>query len=182
MPVGYIQDELDLKLLVLYITARAAGPLTFLQLWELAQCDAGVDYFFLTQAVAHMTATGQLLLEEGCYTITEKGRRNIRFCESSLPLSVRMHCDESLVKVNQLLRQQSQVQTGITNHDGGSATLRLALEDNTSSLLQLELFAPSREQAERWAEAFRADPTGFYLGLTRLLEAGDPRPTQEEST
>ena len=59
-PVGFIQSELDLKLLVLYIMARAAGPITFLQLLDLALCDAGVDYFSLTQAVNHMVETGQL--------------------------------------------------------------------------------------------------------------------------
>ena len=58
MPVGFIQDDLDLKLLVLYIMDRTAGPITFLQLFELALCDAGVDYFSLTQAVEHMTVTG----------------------------------------------------------------------------------------------------------------------------
>lgn len=49
--MGFIQDEMDLKLLVLYIMARIAAPITFLQLLELALCDAGVDYFSLTQAV-----------------------------------------------------------------------------------------------------------------------------------
>ena len=44
-PIGFIQNELDLKFLVLYIMARTAGPITFLQLLELALCDAGVDYF-----------------------------------------------------------------------------------------------------------------------------------------
>ena len=43
---------------------RAAGPITFLQLFELALCDAGVDYFSLAQAVDHMVATGQLTKEE----------------------------------------------------------------------------------------------------------------------
>ena len=33
---GFIQNELDLKLLVLYIMARAAAPITFLQLLDLA--------------------------------------------------------------------------------------------------------------------------------------------------
>lgn len=32
---GFIQNELDLKLLVLYIMARAAAPITFLQLLDL---------------------------------------------------------------------------------------------------------------------------------------------------
>ena len=69
-PIGFIQDDLDLKLLVLYIMDRAAGPITFLQLFELALCDAGVDYFSLTQAVDHMVATGQLSKEGDRYAIT----------------------------------------------------------------------------------------------------------------
>ena len=36
--MGFIQDEMDLKLLVLYIMARIAAPITFLQLlsWHCA--------------------------------------------------------------------------------------------------------------------------------------------------
>ena len=83
---GFIQNELDLKLLVLYIMARAAAPITFLQLLDLALCDAGVDYFSLTEAVGHMVETGQLERdEEQHYSITDKGRRNSEICESSLP-------------------------------------------------------------------------------------------------
>ena len=106
-PIGFIQDDLDLKLLVLYIMARAAGPITFLQLFELALCDAGVDYFSLTQAVDHMTATGQLTKEGERYAITDKGRRNSQICESSLPRSVRRHCDDNLLRVNEALRRES---------------------------------------------------------------------------
>ena len=54
MAMGFIQDELDLKLLVMYIISRAAAPITFLQLYEIALCDAGVDYFSLNQAVQHL--------------------------------------------------------------------------------------------------------------------------------
>lgn len=87
-PIGFIQNELDLKFLVLYIMARTAGPITFLQLLELALCDAGVDYFSLTKAVEHMVETGQLSKEGDRYSITEKGVRNSQICESSLPYSV----------------------------------------------------------------------------------------------
>ena len=61
--MGFIQDEMDLKLLVLYIMARIAAPITFLQLLELALCDAGVDYFSLTQAVEHLVETEHLSRE-----------------------------------------------------------------------------------------------------------------------
>lgn len=167
---GFIQDDLDLKLLVLYIMDRAAGPITFLQLFELALCDAGVDYFSLRQAVDHMAATGQLSLEEDRYSITEKGRRNSQICQSSLPRSVRLHCDENLVKVNEALRREAQVRSQITDNEDGTATLRLTLEDNDSPLLHLDLLSPSREQAQRWAETFQTDPSTLYLNITRLLD------------
>ncbi|MEM5781187.1 MAG: DUF4364 family protein, partial [Lawsonibacter sp.] len=127
--VGFIQNELDLKLLILYIMTRTAGPITFLQLLELALCDAGVDYFSLTQAVNHMVETGQLSKEEDRYSITDKGRRNSEICESSLPYSVRMHCDENLVKVNEALRREAQIQTGTTDNEDGTCSLHLRLND-----------------------------------------------------
>ena len=99
--MGFIQDEMDLKLLVLYIMARIAAPITFLQLLELALCDAGVDYFSLTQAVEHLVETEHLSREGERYAITEKGRRNSEICESSLPYSVRRRCDDNLVRVNE---------------------------------------------------------------------------------
>ena len=108
--MGFIQDEMDLKLLVLYIMARIAAPITFLQLLELALCDAGVDYFSLTQAVEHLVETEHLEPGGERYAITEKGRRNSEICESSLPYSVRRRCDDNLVRVNETLMREQQVQ------------------------------------------------------------------------
>ncbi len=167
--VGFIQSELDLKLLVLYITARTAGPVTFLQLLEVALCDAGVDYFSLTQAVEHMVETGQLVREGDRYSITENGRRNSEICESSLPYSVRMHCDENLLKVNDILRQEAQIQSRIRDNKDGTHTLFLHLDDVGTPLLQLELLVPDRALAERMGKAFKRNPTGLYHDLSTLL-------------
>ena len=176
MPIGFIQDELDLKLLVLYIMDRAAGPITFLQLFELALCDAGVDYFSLTQAVDHMVATGQLTKEEDRYAITDKGRRNSQICQNSLPRSVRRHCDDNLVKVNEALRREAQVRSQMMDNGDGTVTLCLTLEDEKAPLLHLTLLAPQPEQAQRWAQVFQADPSALYLNIIQLLDH------KEEST
>lgn len=178
MPIGFIQDDLDLKLLVLYIMDRTAGPITFIQLFELALCDAGVDYFSLTQAVNHMVATGQLTFEEDRYAITDKGRRNSRICESSLPPSVRWHCDQNLAQVNNALRQEAQVRTQVLDKEDGTATLCLTLEDHASPLFQLALLAPSREQAERWGKSFQENPAALYLNIIKLLNKEDPYETE----
>lgn len=166
---GFIQNELDLKLLVLYIMARAAAPITFLQLLDLALCDAGVDYFSLTEAVNHLVETEHLAQEGDLYSITNKGRRNSEICESSLPYSVRMHCDENLVRVNDAIRRQAQVQADVSDNEDGTCTLHLRLDDVGTPLLQLELLTPSRPQAAAMAHRFQSDPTALYYHIVTLL-------------
>ena len=139
---GFIQNEMDLKLLVLYIMDRAVAPITFLQLLDLALCDAGVDYFSLTEAVNHLTETEHLSLNGELYSITEKGRRNIEICQSSLPYSVRLRCDENLVKLNDALMRQAQVQTGLQPNEDGTCTVRLYLADEAGPLMELKLISP----------------------------------------
>ena len=175
--MGFIQDEMDLKLLVLYIMARIAAPITFLQLLELALCDAGVDYFSLTQAVEHLVETEHLSREGERYAITEKGRRNSEICESSLPYSVRMHCDENLVRVNDAIRRQAQVQADVSDNEDGTCTLHLRLDDVGTPLLQLELLTPSRPQAAAMAHRFQSDPTALYYHIVTLLtKPAEPKP------
>ena len=175
-PIGFIQSDLDLKLLVLYIMARVASPITFLQLLDLALCDAGVDYFSLTQAVDHMVTTGQLSKdEEDRYAITEKGRRNSEICESSLPYSVRMHCDENLVKVNEALQLEAQVQAKTLDNGDGTCTLQLRFNDTSTPLLDLALLVPGPAQAIAMSQRFREDPAGFYHSIIGLLTQPDQK-------
>ena len=178
MPVGFIQDDMDLKLLVLYIMDRTAGPITFLQLFELALCDAGVDYFSLTQAVDRMVATGQLTREDDRFAITDKGRRNSQICQGGLPTSVRRHCDENIVRVNEALRRESQVRAQIIDREDGTATLCLTLEDGSSPLLHVALLSPNRERAEQWAAVFRDNPSALYLNIMKLLNQEDEHETE----
>ena len=180
MSVGFIQNELDLKLLVLYIMARVAQPVTFPQLLELALCDAGVDYFSLTQAVDHMVATGQLAKDGERYSITEKGKRNSEICQSSLPYSVRMHCDENLVKTNDALRREAQVQSFVQDREDGTCTLTLHFSDSASPLLNLSLLVPDRAMALSMAETFRADPASVYHGVIALLQSQTPSKAKED--
>lgn len=166
---GFIQNELDLKLLVLYIMDRAVAPITFLQLLDLALCDAGVDYFSLTEAVDHLTQTEHLKLDGELYSITEKGRRNIEICQSSLPYSVRLRCDENLVKLNDALMRQAQVQTGLQPNEDGTCTVRLYLADEAGPLMELKLISPSLAQGQTLTRKFQQAPEAIYHEIMALL-------------
>ena len=170
---GFIQSELDLKLLVLYIMSRAAAPITFLQLLDVALCDAGVDYFSLTQVVSHLVETGHLEQEGEFYAITEKGRRNSEICESSLPYSVRMHCDDNLVKLNAVLRRAALVQTDLTPNGDGTCQARLYLADDSGPLMELKVLYPSLDQGQDLIRRFQEAPEALYHQIMGLLASKD---------
>lgn len=179
--MGFIQDEMDLKLLVLYIMARIAAPITFLQLLELALCDAGVDYFSLTQAVEHLVETEHLSREGERYAITEKGRRNSEICESSLPYSVRRRCDDNLVRVNETLMREQQVQGEVLPNPDGTCTVRLRLADDSGPLLELSLLMPAAGQGERRPPASNRAPEQLYHQLVQLLSVPEERRRRREA-
>ena len=170
---GFIQSELDLKLLVLYIMSRAAAPITFLQLLDVALCDAGVDYCSLTQVVSHLVETGHLEQEGELYAITEKGRRNSEICESSLPYSVRMHCDDNLVKLNAVLRRAALVQTDLTPNGDGTCQARLYLADDSGPLMELKVLYPSLDQGQDLIRRFQEAPEALYHQIMGLLASKD---------
>jgi len=171
--VGFIQDDLDLKMMILYLMDRVAAPISFLQLLDLAMCDAGVDYFSLSEAVAHMVETEHLTLKDERYSITEKGRRNSKICQDSLPFSVRRRCDENLTALNQTLRRQEQVQSDLLPNPDGSCMVRLFLSDGNGVLMEAKLFAPSEEAGQKMARRYQQEPEKFYQGLMEFLNQSE---------
>ena len=51
---GFIHDKLEIKLLILYITARVIEPIPFDTVWDLAMCDEGVDYFDFAECLSDL--------------------------------------------------------------------------------------------------------------------------------
>ena len=86
---GFIHDKLEIKFLILYIAARVIEPVPFDTMLDLTLCDDAIDYFDVSECLADLVRTEHLKLEDDKYSITDKGLRNSRICESSLPYSVR---------------------------------------------------------------------------------------------
>ena len=142
---GFIHDKLDIKFLILYFMARVA--------------------------VSELVESGHLTLEDGLYSITEKGRENGAACESSLPYSVKRNCSAQLVKLNGILRRNAQVRAETEPRPEGGYSARMFLDDDGGNLFTLELFCGSQEQANRLAESFKAEPERIYNEvLSALLE------------
>lgn len=166
---GFIHDKLDIKMLELYLVSRLASPVDFDILTDLVMRHEGVDYFAFAEATAELVESGHLELEEDRYAITEKGRANSAACESSLPYSVRRRCNRDLAPVNAALRRNAQVRGETRVNGDGSVVARMTLDDDGGNLLTVELLCPSKAQAERLIESFRARPERVYNDVLEAL-------------
>lgn len=166
---GFIHNKLDIKLLILYLTSRLAGPVDFPTLTDLTMCDDGVDYFQYAEAVSELIASGHLQREDEMYSITDKGIRNISAGESSLSPVIRKRCDQRIVPLNNAIYHKAQVQASVTGNDETGWQVKLSLSDESSPLFSLDLWAPSAETAEQIARQFREYPERTYNGILGVL-------------
>ena len=62
--VGFIQDKLEIKFLILYVAARLIEPVPFEAMQELTMCDDGIDYFAFSECLADLVKTEHLRLTD----------------------------------------------------------------------------------------------------------------------
>ena len=166
MPMGFIQSELDLKLLVLYIMSRVAGPVTFLQLLELALCDEGVDYFDFAECLSDLVRTEHLTLSaDGLYAITDKGREATRIFEKQLPYPVREAAQRSALRVVRQIRRDAAIHTSVTEHGEHDLTVRMEMEQ----VFAIEMAVVSHEQATMLERTFKANAEAIYQKLLGVM-------------
>lgn len=166
---GFINDKLEIKFLILYIAARVIEPIPFDTVLDLTMCDDAIEYFDFSECLHDLVKTEHLALKDDLYSITEKGLRNSRICESSLPYSVRLRCDKNLEVCNRKLRRKNQVRSDISARPNGTYTLALALDDDAGSVMDLRLAIPREDMAQMLAERFRKAPEKLYGEIMAVL-------------
>lgn len=166
---GFISDKLEIKFLILYIAARMVGPVPFEVLQDISMCDEGVDYFAFSECLADLVRTGHMTLEDGLYTITEKGRVNSAICETSLPYSVRMQVEKDLVPHNERLKRQNLVGAQVEPRPQGGYTVTLSLSDELDHLMKLELLVTREEMATELQKRFKEKAETLYSRILAVL-------------
>lgn len=170
--IGFIQDPLEIKFLILYIASRLAEPAPFDTMQELTMCDGGIGYFDFSECLADLVRTGHMSLSASqLYSITEKGRRNGEICESSLPYSVRLRCDRNIAACNRRMRRSSQVRAFTAPRENGTYTVTLSLSDDMGSVMDLRLLMVHEDMAKMVEERFRANPEQFYNAIIQTVFA-----------
>ena len=170
MGVGFIQDKLEIKFLILYIASRLMEPVPLAGMQELTMIDDGIDYFAFSECLNDLVTTEHLSLsDDGLYAITPKGLKNSEICQSGLPYSVRLRADKELAFYNQELLRRSQVKGRYQRRENGTYTVELSLNDDVDNLMHLQLMVANEEIARDLKRRFESDPEQLYSKLLQTL-------------
>lgn len=169
-PHGFIHGMLDVKILILFVTARALYPMDVQKVYELCFQDDRLSYFDVKIAVPEMVTSGHLEeVEPGLYVITEKGREHEEITRDAVAYPVMQRALAAVEKFNKEARRDKLLKTQIVPRENGEFTVILGLDDDKSNLMTLELLAPTESQAKRLVRQFHKRAEATYGMLVDYL-------------
>ena len=169
--LGFIHDMMDVKVLILFVTARSSYPMTVQEIYEVSYQDECLSYFDVCTAVPEMVKSGHLSEQGESYVITEKGRADGALLEDSIAFTVKQKAENAVARFNRQLRRSSYVKTQTIPRESGDVSVIMSLDDETGNLMTLELMAPDQRQAVRLAKLFEKKAETVYdLVMTELLD------------
>ena len=173
MPHGFINDMLDVKILILYIMDRVIYPVDTKTLYELCLQDDRLSYFDVMQAIPQMVESGHLQAQDDGYVITEKGRNAAAITKDSLAYPVMKRASRAVERFNREVRRDSFIRTEVLEQPGGEALAVMHLDDELGNLMTIEYTCPSSRQAAFLTNAFRGKADRIYQLVTELLTKKD---------
>ena len=171
---GFIHDKLEIKLLILFILARLEDKVDLDTLTDLTLCDAGITYFNIAECVSELKETEHIKEDSGLIQITEKGRRNGRINEGSIPQSVRRKAEEKTEALAQTQRRLAMIKTEILPQPQIGFTVKLSLSDGLDEILSLNLYAATESGAKTLADNFTKRAEQVHDTILNALTEENP--------
>ena len=166
---GFIRDELDIKILILFILEKLPRPVDATTLSDLALFDGGFTWFDYTDCLAELVQTEHVTEEAGKYAITEKGRRNVNTVSSSLPYTVRAKADRLTAPVAAVMRRSSMIEAAVEDGSKDGKIVSLRLSDGVGEVISMRLAVPDENIARTIEKRFRTSAEDIYNQVIQLL-------------
>ena len=170
--LGFIHEELDIKILILFILRRLPGVVDPTELSDLCRsCDDGFGYFDYTECLAELIENGLIAESEEGFSITDKGTKNVDLVETSIPYSVRTKAVKLLTPLRDRLRRLAMIKAEHHLEIDG-CYVNLAMSDGEGDVIRLQLLCGGEEQAKKIEKNFRKSAESYYQRIVEMLSEG----------
>ena len=167
---GFIQDMLDVKVLILFVMAKLSYPASLQTIYELCYQDDKLSYFDVSVAVPQMVQSGHLQqLLDDTYVITDKGREHEEITCDAIAYPVMQRALTAVQRYNNRMQRKGLIETKIEQEETGDYLAQLTLRDDAGVLMKLELAAPTLSQARKLVRAYEKQADAIYQQLLQQL-------------
>ena len=165
---GFIHEQFDIKLLILYVLRRLPAEIDSEALGDLVLIDGGINYFDYKVCLSELEDTAQIEQTAAGWHITAKGIRNIEILENGLPYSVRAKAARAAAPVIAEMRRQEMI---LANHEvtPEGVYVYLAMNDIKGSVFDLKLLATDEGQAVSMERNFKKNAEQYYQQFLHAL-------------
>lgn len=167
--IGFIHEEFDIKILILFVLRRLSAPCDIDDLAQAVICDDGISYFVFADCVADLVKTEHIVFEADKYYITDKGIRNAKITEASLPFTVRVKAEKNARALSLSLSRNMSILTSHEKRSDGSYTVKLSLSDGISPILEMSILVGTEEDSAKMEKRFRRRAEAFYNEFAKML-------------
>lgn len=168
---GGLGNPEDIRVLICYLLFHIGRALSREQLDEILVGSGLVNYFDCSQALGELCDGGQVMRDEGFFSLSPSGRRACEALQEDLPLSVRdrvLARGASILHKNDVLMQNSFEICEVDGKIGFCCDMR----EGDGFLMRLSAAVGSKEIAETLGRRFVNDPALLYACVFAVL-SGD---------
>ncbi|MCK9478154.1 MAG: DUF4364 family protein [Firmicutes bacterium] len=168
-------NDVQIRLIILYALKSFRVSMSVENLQEVLVQTQILDYFTMMDFVFDMQKMGMIetvdIEGKKCYDITEKGEELTSMFDDKIPLSIReniLDYGEAIVKN---IGREHEIVADIVAVDVRKFLARCGIYDMGTPLLEINVFAGSRKNAEEIAARFKKDAAQLYkIILEKIIE------------
>lgn len=167
---GGLTDSTEIRLLLCYLV-KNAGPISRTEIENALLEEELVNYFEIGSCLDDITRQGLVTLTDGCYSITEKGRKVAQELAYDLPRSVREKAVAAVLRSQTWARKEAEYSARISEKADGHCSVRCQVKALDSELFCLDIGTPDRLSAEMVKKQFILKGNEIYqMLITKLTE------------
>lgn len=176
MEYAYKPTDYEIKLIILYAVKSLRIGANYTILDYVISSSANVNYFELEQYIKSLLQNGNIseVLADGenIFSITESGEETLGFFSHKIPGSIMTRLDEKISAINHKEASGNKVCADFVPVNENEYTVKFSMEEGGTVLLNLELYAGSKERAKNICKYLKTNTADFYKQINGLINEG----------
>ncbi|MCH5186038.1 MAG: DUF4364 family protein [Oscillospiraceae bacterium] len=167
-----IDDSFLIQLIILFALNEAEKPITGAQLDKLVLENCIInfaDYSIAMETLEELEYIHEIK-NESIYRITEEGMQTLGFFRDRIPGYVRESIKESVAPMFLEERRKNSIRTELLPFNEMEFMSKCGIYEGEKPLMNLELYAGNREEAEKICSAFKKNSSAVYNDIIQVFK------------